>query len=94
MTNGFSFMSKISGAPKERVATIWEEVKANIARIDACPRHRFEGDRAAVKLGVRQVCLNCGGAMGIVDIGNYIKGFEAAGGSADAVWPGYRKEKR
>jgi hypothetical protein len=32
--------------------------------------------------------------MGTVDIGNYIKGFEAAGGSADAVWPGYRKEKR
>lgn len=32
--------------------------------------------------------------MQITDIGQYIDGYEAHGGNADDIWPGYRATKR
>jgi hypothetical protein len=67
---------------------LWAEVKANRAKLDGCARHRFEAK--PVKLGEKQICLMCGGTISLTDMGNYIRGYEAAGGSADDIWPGYR----
>lgn len=77
---------------REAALTLWEEVKANRRRIDACERHLFPGG-TDIKLGQKHFCLNCGGALQLTDIGPYIQGYEAAGGAADDIWPGYRKAK-
>ncbi|WP_448043834.1 hypothetical protein [Bradyrhizobium liaoningense] len=68
---------------------LWEQVKANSARIRGCKRHRFEAK--PVKLGQKQTCLECGGQISLTDMGNYIAGFVAAGGDANAIWPGWTK---
>lgn len=71
-------------------AAILAEVRANRARLEGCKRHRFEPP-ALVKLGLKLTCSACGGEMHLTDISYYIAGYEAAGGLADDVWPGYRK---
>lgn len=65
----------------------WEQVKANRAKLKACKRHRFEPK--SVKLGEKQTCLECGGQISLTDMGQYIAGYVAGGGSADDIWPGY-----
>ena len=87
--DGAQVLSDMSGISRAEVLSIWEQVKANRAKLDGCARHRFEGVRQ-VKLGSKHVCLVCGGEMGLTSIGDYIKGYEAHGGSVDDIWPGYR----
>lgn len=71
---------------------MWAEVKENLRKLRECPKHEFEG--AEVRLGQKHTCKRCGGQMGLVAIGEYISGYEAAGKSADDIWPGYRSIKR
>ena len=85
--DGATELSRISGIPRGEVLPLWEQVKANRAKLDACPRHRF--DSRPVKMGQKVVCLECGGETGLVDIGYYLKGYRAAGGNPDDVWPGF-----
>lgn len=69
------------------------EVKANIARLNSCDRHLFaQGDHIRHPRH-RIPCRKCGGEMQLVDIGNYIRGYEAAGGDVNDVWPGYRDKR-
>jgi hypothetical protein len=77
---------------KADVLSLWEQVKANNRALEACERHLFAGG-PVVKLGDKYPCLACGGSMRLTDIGPYIQGYEAAGGSADDIWPGYRKPR-
>lgn len=73
--------------------TLLAEVQENRRRVDGGPRHRFEPIK--VKLGQRVRCGECGGEMRLPELGSYIAGYEAAGGNADDIWPGYRlKEPR
>jgi hypothetical protein len=67
--------------------SLWEQVKANNAALNACKRHRFEA--RPVKLGEKQTCLECGGKIQLTDLGQYIAGYVAAGGNVDDIWPGY-----
>lgn len=83
-------LSRVSGLSKDAIRGIWDDVKANSARLQSCARHRFDGD---FQIGKRKVCLVCGGGMSLTDIGNYIRGYEAGGGSADDIWPGFTKPK-
>jgi hypothetical protein len=69
---------------------LWEEVKANGARKDACPRHHFTYE--TVQFGQPIRCDNCGGTMQLTDAGMYVKGYIAAGGNPDDVWPGWLKK--
>lgn len=66
---------------------LFADVKANSARLTGCKRHRFTGGNPV--LGGKNECLECGGKIGNTDVLYYIAGFEAAGGSADDVWPGW-----
>jgi len=77
---------------RDEARTLFEQVKANSAAIRACPRHRFIGGHE-VKLGEKHTCLVCRGEMRLTDIGPYIQGYEAAGGKADDIWPGYREKR-
>jgi hypothetical protein len=66
---------------------LWEEVKENHRRQEACPKHHFTYDK--VQIGKPIECDNCGGTMQFTDAGMYVKGYMAAGGNADDVWPGW-----
>lgn len=76
---------------KDWMAKIWEDMKLNHAKRSACKRHFF--DSPEIKLGVRLICQNCGGEMMLSDVGFYISGYEAAGGNANDIIPGYRTSK-
>lgn len=82
-------MSRISGIPRTEVLSLWEQVKENHRKLNACPRHRFEGKE--VRIGQKMTCLECGGEMDLSRIGQYIDGYRAAGGDSDDVWPGYSR---
>ena len=69
---------------------IWEDVKANRARLDACPRHAFAP--LPVKIGQPVTCTVCSGTLGLVDVSYYIRGFVAAGGDPNVVWPNWKKD--
>lgn len=87
--DGVQALSDVSGLSRSDVDSIWENVKRNRVAIDGCPRHRFAG--AQIKtLGEKFRCEACGGQMSLVDIGNYIRGYVAAGGKASDIWPGWK----
>lgn len=35
------------------------------------------------------VCFNCGGAMDLIKVSEYVRGYIAAGGNPNDVWPGW-----
>lgn len=66
-------------------------IRANRERLDSCDRHLFEYEK--VQIGQKLACSKCKGTMQLTDAGWYVKGYEAAGGNADDVWPGFRKPR-
>lgn len=72
--------------------TLWEKVKANRRAVEACQRHRF-APNGPILPGRGLVCLACNGSMQLTEIGAYIRGYEAAGGDANDIWPNYRGVK-
>jgi hypothetical protein len=72
---------------------IWEEVKENIRKLEACPQHLFSGGMPV--LGGKCVCLKCVGSMSNVDVKHYIEGWAAAGRDPNEIWPNWtgRHEK-
>lgn len=85
-----SDLSHLTGMTREGINAAWEEAKLNSKRLKDCPRHLFEPQ--PVKIGLRLTCMKCQGLISLSDVGHYIQGYEAAGGSADDIWPGYRKK--
>lgn len=69
---------------------IWAQVKANSEKLRACKRHRFPA--GPIRLGQRHTCLDGGGEIDGVALLHYIEGYEAAGGDAVDIYPGYRAE--
>lgn len=63
------------------------EVKANQRRLNECKRHHFT--YSTVQLGQPIQCDNCKGTMQLTDAGQYVKGYMAAGGDPNDVWPGW-----
>lgn len=74
----------------EKSRRLWEQVKANSARLESCPRHHFT--YAKVVVGRPVACDNCGGTMHLTDAGMYVRGYIAAGGNPDDVFPGWNKK--
>lgn len=66
---------------------VFAEVQNNSARLSACKQHRFAGGKPV--LGGKNECLECGGKLGNTDVLYYVAGYEAGGGSADDIWPGW-----
>lgn len=81
---------KVQGSADEWRAAL-AEIKANQERLANCPRHRFVPGE--IKLGAKVRCEVCAGEIGLVDLGYYIAGYEAAGGEADDIWPGFQTRK-
>lgn len=80
------------GQDRKRLwAEVQAKVQANSARLEGCKRHRF--DYSTVKLGQRLKCTHCGGELQLTDAGTYVKGYIAAGGNAEDVWPGWNRRR-
>ncbi len=70
---------------------IWDDVKVNRTRLDGCKRHLWLYEK--VTLGQPIKCEHCGGTMQLTDAGMYVRGYVAAGGNPDDVWPGWNKRR-
>lgn len=53
----------MSGLPTKEVDKVWEEVKANHAKLDGCPIHEFELLLPTQPLRHRYRCKRCGGEI-------------------------------
>jgi hypothetical protein len=89
--DGLAVLSNISGLPRDEVDEIWKAVQENQKRLSGCLRHRFDmsGLEGVALLRADIPCLECGGTMRSGDIRTYIKGYIAAGGDPEEVWPGW-----
>jgi len=58
--NGAAVLSDLSGIPQDGVRQIFEQVKANHAKLNACPFHDFAPLGGPRK---RYRCQNCGGEV-------------------------------
>lgn len=67
--------------------SILAEVRENSAKIKGCQRHYFPAKGSNYRLGEKVTCANCGGLMSLTDIGSYLRGYIAAGGSSADVMP-------
>ena len=71
---------------------LWAEAVANVERLNGCPRHLFEFDGHEVKFGAKATCKKCGGTLDMLQVRQYVLGYEAAGGNANDVLPGFRQD--
>lgn len=89
--DGAEDISRMTGLSRDKVISLWEEVKENVRRLDGCERHKF--DAPLVKIGEKLTCQNCGGVLSLSDISQYVRGFRAAGGDPELVYPGFFKAR-
>lgn len=52
-------LSDLTGVDKEKISSIWEQVKANQARLDTCNLHDFE--QIESRFGSKWRCKKCQG---------------------------------
>lgn len=77
MSDSVNTISGLTGLPRSELLGIWAEVKANHARLDACPRHNFVQDKSG-QMGSRWTCAACGGWVSASDALWYQRGLEHA----------------
>lgn len=72
---------------------VFEEIKANQQRLDACKRHHFPSwpQNISTHLGLKVDCSNCGGRMDARMVASYTRGYVAAGGNPNDIIPGWSK---
>lgn len=76
MANAREVLSQVSGIPEREINEIWEQVKANHARLDSCAGpHDFsiEGRKQGQLVRDWQ-CSKCGGTLDSVNVQWYRKG--------------------
>lgn len=64
------------------------EVQERNRRWRACPRHHFPQAGPFI-IGKKLCCDICGVEASLVDIGNYVRGYTAAGGDPQDVFPAW-----
>ena len=67
-------------------SVVYEELQANQKRLNECKRHHFP-TFPEVTLGMKLDCSKCGGRMDAVHAYAYAKGYAAAGGDANDIFP-------
>lgn len=68
--------------PATDFAKLWEDIKANHAKLDACSGHRFGPPGSILRT---RTCLKCGGTMDTAGISWYIQGWVHRGGDPKDV---------
>lgn len=69
----------------------FEAIRARVARERACPKHRFEIGDGPYAMGVKYQCVHCGTQKRLMDIGDYMRGYKAAGGNPKDVCPQWQE---
>lgn len=64
-------------------------IRANQDKLDACPKHLFDLGEPPYSIGQRHTCLNCGGVEKLTAIGDYVRGYIAAGGNPNDIVPNW-----
>ena len=75
--NALEVLGKVSGLGTEEAKRIFEEVKANHARLAACERHDFEPIDAAKRRSPHR-CRRCGGELNALNVSWYNRGLADA----------------
>lgn len=65
-------------------------IKARVAREQACPKHRFEIGPGPYAMGVKYRCAHCAAEKRMYEIGDYVRGYQAAGGDPRDICPDWR----
>ena len=62
--DGIGVMSELTGMSRSKALDLWDRVKANQAKLDACQRHEFEPvSMSETGLRRRYCCQHCGGEV-------------------------------
>lgn len=62
--DGAGALGELSGLGRPAMVEIWEQVKANHAKLNACPWHEFEAvPMSEAGLKRRYRCIHCGGEI-------------------------------
>lgn len=75
MNNSLEKLAQATGIAQPELMSIWDQVKANHARLESCKRHDF-GSMDAHKLGAKYTCRACGGTADAVAVSWYRRGLE------------------
>lgn len=66
-------------------------IQARVRRAQACPRHCYEIGPGPYAMGTKYLCKHCGDEKRLFEIGQYVQGYQAAGGNARDVCPDWRE---
>ena len=77
MTDSLDTISNLTGIPRNEMLSIWEMVKANQAKLNACPRHDLHAVELG-KVGTKYECRCCGGQSDASSVHWYEKGLSHA----------------
>lgn len=86
--DGTQILSEMSGVAAAEISELWQQVKDNSKRLNDCKRHLFSAE--TVKPGDKLTCANCQGEMQLGQVGSYIRGYQASGGTATDIWPAWK----
>lgn len=82
-----------AGKPSFDANAAWQRINDNRVKLDACPRHLFdELPLEVIRLGGKIECRRCGGLLDLLELNQYIRGYEAAGKSGNDILPGFRED--
>lgn len=71
---------------------LWAEVQDRTRKWHACPRHFFPPQQDGYRVGQRIACKHCGVAANLREIGDYVRGYIAAGGDPSDVMPDWTEK--
>ena len=69
-------------------------IKAANMRRRECPRHHFPTPPEGWKFGAKHICTHCGWEARLHEIGEYIQGYEAAGGDGRDIIADWQSRER
>lgn len=72
--NALEVLGEVSGVGTDEAKRIFDEVKANLALLDGCPRHVFEPNKRQGKLVRDYKCKRCGGVLDSINVRWYNRG--------------------
>ncbi|MFM0608676.1 hypothetical protein PQR05_29520 [Paraburkholderia sediminicola] len=84
MANGIEALANLTGLPESEVQRIADEVRANLARLNACGAHTFVRIEPAPPTRPKYRCEACGGAVDHHAYRWYALGLEHARGGAQS----------
>lgn len=67
------------------------EIKERVRREQNCPRHLYKIGPGPYGLGTYYICAHCGSRRRMFEIGQYLRGYVAAGGNPKDVCPDWKE---